>query len=231
MKERDVSTLRQSWWHGSVTPAKWMREFRHLMKRFETVSNLEGDVIECGVGEGQTFSMLAYLVGSEGREPSRTLWGFDSFKGWPKPSAYDQSPREPEEGEWKVSQRVVKKRLKDAQIHELYPDIDIRIVKGFLKNTLPKKFPKDGKIALLHIDTDLYEGYKNSLEYLFPKVSRGGIICFDEYREFPERAPYNSEIAKWPGCDRAVDDFLKTISGQFKLNQDKEAKKYFLIKK
>jgi hypothetical protein len=41
----------------------------------------EGDMVECGLGEGNTFAMLAYFIGSEGRQQPRTLWGFDSFEG------------------------------------------------------------------------------------------------------------------------------------------------------
>lgn len=37
------------------------------------------------------------------------------------------------------------------------------------------------RIALLHIDCDIYEPSKKGLESLFDKVVKGGVIVFDDY--------------------------------------------------
>jgi hypothetical protein len=39
--------------------------------------------------------------------------------------------------------------------------------------------------------------YKQTLTYFYPRISRGGVILFDEYNDPP-----------WPGCKIAVDEFL-----------------------
>jgi hypothetical protein len=194
---------------------------------FEMIRSISGDVVECGLGEGNTFAMLAYLIGSEGLEPPRTLWGYDSFEGWPKPSVYDASPRNPQKGEWRVSEEIIQRRLKESLITEKFPDLNIRIVKGFFRKTLPE-FP-DRTIAFLHIDADLYEGYYDALSYLFPKVTEGGIVLFDEYREFPNRLEYNyGKIEKWPGATKAIDDYFSSFPYQIQYYQ--ETKKYYVIK-
>ena len=53
-------------------------------------------------------------------------------------------------------------------------------------------------IALLHLDSDLYESYATTLNSLYQYVVPGGIITFDEYR-----API------WPGPTQAVDEFFE----------------------
>jgi predicted O-methyltransferase YrrM len=70
----------------------------------------------------------------------------------------------------------------------------VRLVKGFFQDTLPKY---EGDIALLHLDCDLYESYKLSLERLYRKVRPGGVIMFDEYDD-----------ARWPGATKAIDEFF-----------------------
>ena len=52
---------------------------------------------------------------------------------------------------------------------------------------------------LLHLDCDLYQSYKDSLEFLYPKVVRNGIIAFDEY--------VNEEWA-FPGAVKAINEFF-----------------------
>ena len=88
------------WTTEHPVPVGWMKQFRYFLTLFEKISNLSGDVVECGIGEGNTFSMFAYLVGSEGSK--RMLWGFDSFEGFPEPDPKDASPRDPKKGEWKI---------------------------------------------------------------------------------------------------------------------------------
>lgn len=212
------------WATAYPVPVGWMRQFRYFVNLFEMIINVPGDVVECGIGEGNTFAMLAYLIGSEGSNPPRILWGFDSFEGWPEPTPYDASPRNPKKGEWHVKQEMVDERLETSGIRREFPNLDIRMVRGFFNETLPK-FPHQ-PIAFLHIDADLYVGYRDALEVLFPKVVKGGIVAFDEYREFPES--YKG-AEKWPGCTKAVDEYLAGSRQQIQYWE--ETRKYYIVKK
>ena len=222
------SKVPASWATNLAVPVGWMRQFRYLSNRFDEIADIDGDIVECGLGEGNTFSMLAYLVGSEnrGRKGARKLWGFDSFQGFPQPSRWDESPRKPLKGEWRVTQALIHKRLSDSGIKRGFPQLDIRITKGFLAQSLPN-FPKR-RIALLHLDVDLYEGYRDGLSYLFPKMAVGGLVLFDEYREFHPRDPAYGKKEKWPGCSRVVDEYF--ANRPEKPIYDAEAKKYFVVK-
>ncbi|MFH1894302.1 MAG: TylF/MycF/NovP-related O-methyltransferase [Patescibacteria group bacterium] len=209
-----------------------MRQFRYFITMYGMIGDVPGDVVECGLGEGNTFAMLAYLIGSEDRQPLRKLWGFDSFEGWPEPTPYDASPRNPTKGEWRVSQRMVELRLKESKVLDEFPELEIETQKGFLSETLPDfshHFSRR-QIAFLHLDVDLYAGYRDGLQYLFPHVVPGGILLFDEYKEFPNTEEYGwGRIEKWPGCTKAVDDYFKEHPGQT-IQYWPEIKKYFLIK-
>lgn len=122
---------------------------------------------------------------------------------------------------------MVVQRLEMSGIYREF-SLDTRIIKGFVGQTLPN-FPRDRCIAFAHLDLDLYEGYRDALEYLFPLVSVGGVIAFDEYKEFPNKSEYNyGQIEKWPGCTKAVDEYFK--SRPEKLLYYPETNKYFVMK-
>ena len=231
MVTNQPSRVPTSWDMPCGVQAGWMQQFRYFVRLYDMVRGLDGDVVECGLGKGDTFTMLAYLVGSEGRQPARGLWGFDSFAGWPAPDSSDVSPRSPKEGEWTVCEEMVWQRLADSKINHFFPELDIQIKKGFLRETL-LEFP-DRPIAFLHLDVDLYEGYRDGLKHLFLRVVPGGIVAVDEYREFhPELPDYVASdgtlIEKWPGCSKAIDEHFRTRPQE--MHYHPETGKYFIVK-
>lgn len=176
---------------------------------YDKVRNVDGDVVECGVAYGGSLLILGALVKQEGR--GRVIYGFDSFQGFPEPTAEDESLRKPKKGEYgDASIERIKKLFKQADLSEPI------LVKGFVEDTV-KNFR--GKIALLHVDVDLYNSYKAILKELVSQVTRGGVILFDDYGE-----------PKFPGAKRAVDEFL--LGKDYKLQRAKFMDKfrYFVIK-
>lgn len=216
------------WSTQQAVPVGYMRQFRYLARMFDRCHAVEGDVVECGLGEGNTFSMLAYFTATEGLPAPRVVWGFDSFQGWPQPSSLDESPRHPQQGEWRVSEEQVRQRLTDSKITETFPNLDIRITGGFLRDTLPS-FP-DRPIAFLHIDVDLYEGYYDALTHLFPKVAQGGLVLFDEYKEYHPEDPNYGNQEKWPGATRAIDEYFASLPVRYEIQYYEETKKYYVVK-
>ena len=57
------------------------------------------------------------------------------------------------------------------------------LIAGDITKTLPKYIKQNPhlKISLLNIDIDFVESTLCSLEYLYPRVSKGGIILLDNY--------------------------------------------------
>jgi predicted O-methyltransferase YrrM len=72
------------------------------------------------------------------------------------------------------------------------------LVQGDILETLPKYVENNPaqKIALLHIDVDVYEPTMEILEQLWDKVVQGGIVMLDDYS-----SRYGETVA--------VDEFFK----------------------
>ena len=74
---------------------------------------------------------------------------------------------------------------------------NFELVKGDILQTIDEYIEQHPslRIALLHIDTDVYEPSKAGLEKLFDRVVRTGVIVFDDYGVVE-------------GETKAVDEFL-----------------------
>lgn len=104
----------------------------YFRRMFDRVSAVAGDVVECGVGKAKSFQMLALLLAESGQP--RTLWGFDSFAGYPEPSPEDRSPRNLRAGEWKVITADEARRILEyTRLPEPFFRDRLRIIPGFFE--------------------------------------------------------------------------------------------------
>ncbi len=199
------------------TIAMDVRQINNLLyygKLYSQIKNVPGNIVECGVGRGRSFLYLSSLAFFENNK--RHLFGFDSFEGFPEPKKEDNSFRNPKKGEWSgTSTHDILNKLKTAGLSADYIKNNISLIKGFFDKTLSSY--SAGPIALLHIDADLYDSYKCALETLYSKVSKGGLVLFDEY-----------STEEWPGATKAVNDFFGEKSKNIKY--DSTVKKYYYIK-
>lgn len=192
--------------------------FLYQRRLLDIVAPLEGDIVECGVGQGRTLLFWGILTFAEGRH--RRLWGFDSFEGFPEPSPEDASPRNPQKGEWAAGgMREVENLLLESGLPGEWVRARLTLVKGFFEESLPKYV--GSQIALLHIDADLYQSYKTALEILYPQVCPGGVIAFDEYMGTWEHHGF-------PGAKKAVDEFL--ADQKLAVQRDPYFGKYYVVK-
>ena len=193
--------------------------FLYFERMFKKIVSVSGEIIECGVGKTKSFQILAMLMHQYLR--TEYLWGFDSYEGYPEPTKEDESPRQRKKGEWNfLREHLVLDVLKQAGIPEELLS-RIKLIKGFVENTLPVVTGQIGPIALLHLDINLYSGYKTCLENLFPKVARGGIVLFDEYMN-------RNEAEVCPGAQKAIDEYFS--DKPYKIQRDENYGKYFLVK-
>ena len=162
---------------------------------------IDGDLVETGVGRGLSLATLVYAVSFFSL--NKIVYGFDSFAGFPNASQEDLGPRVQEVNKasgWETTspemvcsifeferQKPSTRSLLSEQ------DVCVKLVPGFFHETMPDSLPD--KIALLHVDCDLYGSYKIVLENAVPRMSSGGIIVFDEYQD-----------QCWPGAKKAVDE-------------------------
>jgi len=160
-------------------------------------TGIDGDVAECGVGRGLSLFMLAHFMARASTD--RMLFGFDSFQGFPQPTAADASPRRPVRGDlWTdTSLEHVRNHFLHGGLAAFF-DARVRLVPGFFSESLPQT-TEPSRIAFLNLDVDLYESYRDCLRHLGPRVT--GIILYDEYQS-----------PKWPGATLAVDEALPHLS-------------------
>ena len=175
---------------------------------FDMIKAVEGDIVECGVGRGRSLLILAainsLLAASDGGQ--RRIFGYDSFEGFPEPTVEDSSPRNPQKGEWSrspsgnytYSEDFTKQVIESAAVTTEM----VTLTKGFFSESLAMH--PDRPIALLHVDGDLYQSYTSTLQNLFARVAKGGIIVFDD---FFEKDDVTTE--PFPGARQAVKDFLR----------------------
>ena len=74
------------------------------------------------------------------------------------------------------------------------PESRLKIVEGWVGETLPIVGPQITQIAILRIDVDFFEPTYEVLNALYPKVIHGGCIICDDY-------------GAWKGARLAVDQF------------------------
>ncbi len=191
-----------------------MRNFLYYSNLFSRLTAVNGAIVECGVGKGRTFLYFSFLALQEKKH--RKLWGFDSFEGFPEPVKEDTSIREPKKGEWSgVSSGDIVETLQTAGIPKEFILEQVKFVKGFFDQSLVNY--SGDPIALLHVDVDLYESYKDVLTKLYPFVVSGGIVLFDEYN-----------TKEWPGATQAIQEYFKDQAQN--ISFDAGSGKYYFVK-
>ncbi len=178
-------------------------------------SQVEGDIVECGVGKGVSLLCLCHSVALH--EDPRCIWGFDSFEGFPEPSAEDTSRRNPQKGQYAVDVPTVTRMLMQHAVPDQFLRSRVTLVKGFFDQTLPD-CPVE-KISLLNLDVDLHDSYKTCLEQLWDRMCPGAVVTFDEYIR---------ESHAFPGARKAIDEFFAGRDVAFE--KDRFYGKYFVRK-
>ncbi len=124
----------------------------------------EGMILEFGVYSGRSINHIAEAL------PGRPIHGFDSFEGLPE-------NWRPGFGQGAFS------------VPELPPVRDnVALIVGWFDKTLPDFVLAHHreKLALLHVDCDLYSSTKTIFHHLADRIVPGTIIIFDEYFNYPE---------------------------------------------
>jgi hypothetical protein len=171
---------------------------------FKQVIDLPGCIVELGVFKGASFftwSMLMEIFVPFDR--SRKVFGFDSFEGLTQFSAVDGNTDDASRkvvGGYKCTAKELETLTALHNADNMIPGTKrSNLIVGNIQDTLPKFLEENPglKISLLHFDVDLYEPTKYGLEQLFPLVTTGGVVCFDEYGLIP-----------WQGETKAVDEYF-----------------------
>jgi len=173
---------------------------------FKNIVDVPGAIVECGVFKGQSLLTFTKLI--EVMCPGDTLKkviGFDTFSGFTGLADQDGLPNERRgkvAGGWNSGKFLpaLEAVLNVTQQDSMIPRFKrVELVKGDVCRTIPEYVRANPglRIALLHIDLDLYEPSKVALEELYPLVVAGGVVIIDEYA-----------MADFPGESAAFDEYF-----------------------
>jgi hypothetical protein len=167
---------------------------------------VKGDILEFGIGRARSTIALCHLIHEN--KLKKNFLAFDSFKGFGYISKEDISLRKPKNKDWSISPknqfRYNKKNIKKILNNHIYKSNfrDVTLIGDYVEKSLPKNIEKIKSISFINLDLDLYSGHKIVLEKTFEKVSKYGIIYFDDVG--PDYAK-----KKFPGAEKAVREFFK----------------------
>jgi hypothetical protein len=175
-----------------------------LITRYEMyklILEIPGDIIECGVYQGNSFCWLAHLsIILEPYSINRRIIGFDTFNGF---SSIDKNS-DPSDISEKLFSDTSYETLKGSldALDQIRPVNSIKrfeIVKGDIVKTLPEYINNNPWMtcAMLILDTDLYRPTKTALESILEIMPEGGVIVFDEYN-----------YQNYPGETQAIREFF-----------------------
>lgn len=147
------------------------------------VAHLEGDLAECGVYQGATAYLLCEATAGTGKR----VHLFDSFQGLSRPGTSDGDYWRT--GALSSEEAHVRRNLAGFEAFELHP------------GWIPTRFSEvaDRRFSFVHVDVDLYQPTRDSVEFFYPRLVPGGLMVLDDYG-----------FANCPGARQAVDEFFLT---------------------
>lgn len=162
-------------------PSRMAKLLAHY-ELYRQIVDLPGAIVELGVYKGASLMRFASFRQLLENAYSRMVVGFDAFGSFPSDGvaeATDQAfiKRFEAAGGDGIS-RAGLQDLLDAKGFA-----NTTLVEGNVFDTIPQFLEAHPalKIALLHLDMDVYEPTAFALDRLLPHMARGGLVVFDDY--------------------------------------------------
>lgn len=141
-----------------------------LRQLIEQCSKIPGDIIEVGVRRGWSVALIAKKVQS--LKLDATVYACDTFTGVVKATEHDSDYNGWEHAD--TSLQIVN------EIFQLLKLDNIQTLVGIFPDESSSKI-EHSTFRFCHIDVDVYQSAKDIVEWIRPKLSKGGMIVFDDY--------------------------------------------------
>tara|TARA_B100000953_G_C17970732_1_gene406036 strand:+ start:133 stop:1005 length:873 start_codon:yes stop_codon:yes gene_type:complete len=181
-----------------------------ILSLIRKTEEINGDIIELGVASGGTTVMMAHFL--KQINSKRKIYAYDTFEGYPyedkfSVNADDESKKL--KGDDSFSLDFVRNKIKKFNMHD-----KITLVKGPFEDTLhleatPKQF------SFIFSDSGLYDSTKFSLDFVWVRLSKNGIILFDQYG-----GGTSDQLKGGVGETKAVDEFCAKEKLNLQLNPE-----------
>lgn len=149
---------------------------------YKRIIGMPGAVAEFGVYKGASLMRFLAFRDLLENETSRPVVGFDAFGRFPVAEAETTDGRSfIERFENAGGLGITRAGLEEAIAKKNMRNCTL--VEGNVFETLPAFLEKrpEFRIALLHLDMDVYEPTRFALDLLHERMVRGGLVVFDDY--------------------------------------------------
>jgi hypothetical protein len=147
---------------------------------YKRITDLPGDVLEFGVYKGTSLARLLSFRELLEAPSSRRIIGFDAFGQFPRTGDDDdrnfieafENQGGPGYSDTEISHYLTSKHFRNFDL-----------VAGDIFETLPKylELHPHLRIAMLHLDLDVYEPTKFVLAHLGDRMVNSGVVLIDDY--------------------------------------------------
>jgi len=165
---------------------------------YKRIVELPGSVMEFGVYKGTSLVRLLTFREVLERAISRAVVAFDAFGAFPRVDDGDDR-RFIEQFESAGGPGYPRQEIEDYLWAKSFQNFEL--VEGDVFATLPAYLEANPqtRVALLHLDMDVYEPTKFVLDHLAGRIVAGGVVMVDDYGTVS-------------GATRAVDEFCRDAS-------------------
>ncbi len=173
-----------------------------ITELFKSTLSIPGHLAEFGTWKGSTTLLLAKLLDIFDSNGPKLIHVFDSFEGLTNFHETDGAAVT-RSGEYSGSRLRLEECARLVAVED-----SIEIIEGQIEQTLPEfmKLHPEIRYSFVYCDTDLYQATKVIFQQVWPALSLGGIITFDQWN-----------MNEFPGEGVAVNQFLSEIAGSFEM--------------
>lgn len=156
------------------------------LEAIKLADHVDGSLIELGFGKGHTLTkFISYMNNRD--VIKRDIQLYDSFEGYASPVEEDENA---------FVKGGYKRPIQPAMDIRNTIKKDVKLIKGFVEDTLEESIQDVNKVAIVHSDLVSYSSTLYSLSMLHSKIPTDGLIIITGY-------------SKYPGSKLALDNFIK----------------------
>lgn len=184
------------------TPLRRRDRFYSLVQMFRKTLALDGLVAECGCFRGlSSFILCRSLQLAQPAFDGKGYRIFDSFAGLSAPQAEDAVDDAAADAE--LLRNMTRQGQYAAPLDRVkaalaaFPGIE------YFPGWIPAAFPDETgqRYRFVHVDVDIYQPTRDSIEYFYPRLVSGGILVCDDFN--------------WPGARKAIAEICEKLGATY----------------
>jgi predicted O-methyltransferase YrrM len=139
-------------------------EAKNICKLIETVSSIDGNIIEVGTFNGGSAFLMS-------KATNKQIYTIDTFEGLADVNSKIDGG---------LKNKTIASKYENT-ISLLSDCKNVEVIRGYFPDVVRERFQNE-KFSFVHLDVDTFLSTLNSLKYLYSKVTKGGIILTHDYK-------------------------------------------------